>query len=44
MKMHMKNSVHRYDINSFTNVVNIRSVSVWWCLYVLTKYDDAYMY
>ena len=41
--MKMKNRSHRYDINRpygldmDTNIVNIKSVSVWWCLYVLSN-------
>ena len=32
---------HKYDIDlgleMDTNIVNIRNVSVWWCLYVLSN-------
>ena len=39
MKIKMKNRSHRYHINSprSRHIVNIRSVSVWWCLYVLSN-------
>ena len=43
MEMKMKNRSHRYDINRLygldmdTNIVNIKSVSVWWRLYVLSN-------
>ena len=43
IKIKMKNRSHRYNINRpkprdmDTNVVNIRTVSLWWCLYVLSN-------
>ena len=42
MKMKVKNRSHRYDTKRLglyidTNMVNIKSVSVWWLLYVLSN-------
>ena len=38
----MKNRSHRYKINrprsrQGKNIVNVKGVSVWWCLYVLSN-------
>ena len=41
IKIKMKNKSHRMDIRigleMNTNIVNIKSVSVWWALYVLSN-------
>ena len=42
MKMKITKRSHRYDINRLgldmdKNIVNKKSVSVWWCLYVLSN-------
>ena len=39
MKMEMKNRSHRYEpvLDIGTNKVNIKGVSAWWCLYVLSN-------
>ena len=41
MKMTMKNSLHRYDINwprprHGHKYKKIKRISLWWCLYILT--------
>ena len=49
MKMKMKTGSHIYNINSprSRHLVHIRSVSVWWCLYVLrntwAKFEAQFM-
>ena len=42
MKMKMKNRLHRYDkidlgLDMGTNIENIKIVSVWWCLSLLSN-------
>ena len=42
MKMRMKNRSHRYDINRSRsrhehNILDIKRVSVWWCLYAFSN-------
>ena len=47
MKMKMKNRSHRYDIIDLgldmdNNIVNLKSVSVSWCLYVLSNIQETF--
>ena len=47
LKMKIKNRSHRYDMIGLfmdTNTLNLKRFSVWWCLYVLSNNDDAYIY